>query len=118
MSTLNLLNPSKDNLQSNLYLGSFLVGISLLDVFLNSFLKLNITSFLPSIISLLLPFLLGMFGLHLMRIEFSGIKNLDRLNKNINTVGLSYEFQIFDNIPIEKYDMPVNKLVTENKIIY
>ena len=85
MSTLNLLNPSKDNLQSNLYLGSFLVGISLLDVFLNSFLKLNITSFLPSIISLLLPFLLGMFGLHLMRIEFSGIKNLDRLNKNINT---------------------------------
>ena len=85
MSTLNLLNPSKDNLQSNLYLGSFLVGISLLDVSLNSFLKLNITSFLPSIISLLLPFLLGMFGLHLMRIEFSGIKNLDRLNKNINT---------------------------------
>ena len=85
MSTLNLLRPSKDNLQSNLYLGSFLVGISILDVFLNSFLKLNITSFLPSIISIVLPFLLGMFGFHLMRIEFSGIKNLDRLNKNINT---------------------------------
>ena len=85
MSTLNLLNPTKDNLQSNLYLGFFLVGISLLDVFLNSFLKVNITSFLPSIISMVLPFLLGMFGLHLMRIEFSGIKNLDKLNKNINT---------------------------------
>lgn len=45
-------------------------------------------------------------------------KYINLLNKNINTVGLSYEFQIFDNIPIEKYDMPVNKLVTENQIIY
>ena len=31
---------------------------------------------------------------------------------------LKDQFQIFDNIPIEKYDMPVNKLVTENQIIY
>ena len=85
MNSLNLINPSKDNLQSNLYLGSAFVGISLLDVFLNSFLNLNVTYFLPSIISIVLPFLLGMFGLHLIRIEFSGIKNLDRLNKNINT---------------------------------
>ena len=27
----------------------------------------------------------GIIGLHLIRIEFSGIKNLDLLNKNINT---------------------------------
>ena len=85
MSTINLKRPSKDNLQSNLYLGSFLVGISLLDIFLNSFFKVNFTSFLPSILSFILPFVLGMLGLHLIRIEFSGIKNLDRLNKNINT---------------------------------
>ncbi len=85
MSTINLKRPSKDNLQSNLYLGSFLVGISLLDIFLNSFFKVNFTSSLPSILSFILPFVLGMLGLHLIRIEFSGIKNLDRLNKNINT---------------------------------
>ena len=85
MSTINLIRPSKDNLQNNLYLGSFLVGISLLDIFLNSFFKVNFTSFLPSILSFILPFVLGMLGLHLIRIEFSGIKNLDRLNKNINT---------------------------------
>ncbi len=85
MSKINLIRPSKDNLQSNLYLGSFLVGISLLDIFLNSFFKVNFTSFLPSILSFILPFVLGMLGLHLIRIEFSGIKNLDRLNKNINT---------------------------------
>ena len=85
MSKINLIRPSKDNLQSNLYLGSFLVGISLLDIFLNSFFKVNFTSFLPSILSFILPFVLGMLGLHLIRIEFSGIKNLDRLDKNINT---------------------------------
>ena len=45
-------------------------------------------------------------------------KYINLLNKNINTVGLSYEFQIFANIPTEKYDMSVNKLVTENQIIY
>lgn len=45
-------------------------------------------------------------------------KYINLLNKNINIVGLSYEFQIFTNIPIEKYDMSVNKIVTENQIIY
>ncbi len=31
------------------------------------------------------PLIFGMIGLHLIRIEFSGIKILDELNKNINT---------------------------------
>ena len=68
-----------------MYTGSFLFFIAIFDVFLSSFFKINITSFLPNILSFLLPLIVGVIGLHLIRIEFSGIKNLDLLNKNINT---------------------------------
>ena len=85
MNKLNFLKPDKQNLNTYLYSGSFLFFISLFDVFLSSFFKINITSFLPNFISFLLPLALGIIGLHLIRIEFSGIKNLDLLNKNINT---------------------------------
>ena len=85
MNKLNFLKPDKKNMNTYLYSGSFLFFISLFDVFLSSFFKINITSFLPNILSFLLPLILGVIGLHLIRIEFSGIKNLDLLNKNINT---------------------------------
>ena len=35
--------------------------------------------------SYFLPLILGFIGLYLIRIEFSGINNLDILNKNINS---------------------------------
>ena len=85
MKNFNFLNPSKENLIPNLYIGLFLVTISFIDVFLNSFFKVNLISFLPFIFSFFLPFIFGMIGLHLIRIEYSGIKKLDSLNKNINT---------------------------------
>ncbi len=85
MNKLNFLKPDKKNMTTYLYSGSFLFFISLFDVFLSSFFKINITSFLPNFISFLLPLALGIIGLHLIRIEFSGIKNLDLLNNNINT---------------------------------
>ena len=85
MSNINFLKPDKANLNTFLYLGSFLFFISILDVFLNSFFSLNFTSFLPSFLSFLLPLILGFIGLHFIRIEFSGIKHLDLLNKHINT---------------------------------
>ena len=85
MNKLNFLKPDKENLNTYLYSGSLLIFISILDVFLSSFFKINITSFLPNFISFLLPLIIGTIGLHLIRIEFSGIKNLDLLNKNINT---------------------------------
>ena len=68
-----------------LFLGPVLFFISILDVSLSSFFNVNITSFLPRTISFILPLVLGFIGLHLIRIEYSGIKNLDLLNKNINT---------------------------------
>ena len=75
MNKLNFLKPDVQNLSTYLYIGSFLFFIALLDVFLSSFFKVNITSFLPNILSFLLPLIIGVIGLHLVRIEFSGIKN-------------------------------------------
>ena len=85
MSKINFLRPDKENLNTFLYLGSLLFFISVLDVFLNSFFNVNITSFLPTLISFVIPLMIGFIGLHLIRIEYSGIKKLDSLNKNINT---------------------------------
>ena len=70
---------------TNIYLGSLLILISLIDVFLNSFFKLNLTSFFPGLISLFLPLILGTVGLYLIRIDYTGIRQLDILNKNVNT---------------------------------
>ena len=83
MSKINFLKPDKENLNTFLYLGSFLFLISVLDVSLNSFFSLNITGFLPGFLSFLLPLILGFVGLYFIRIELSGNKKLDLLNKNI-----------------------------------
>ena len=85
MNKINFLSPNKDNLYLYLYTGILLFFISVFDVFLNSFFKINITNFLPGSVSFLLPLILGFIGLHLIRIEYSGIKYLDLINKNINT---------------------------------
>ena len=81
MNKFNLLKPDSSNLYKYIYTGSFLFFISTLDVFLNSFFAINMTSFLPDFISFILPLVLGLFGLYLIRIEFSGIKSLDYLIK-------------------------------------
>ena len=85
MLKINFLKPDKDNLTTFLYMGSFLFVISVIDVFLNSFFRLNITGFLPSSLSFIIPLILGFIGLHFIRIEHSGYKFLDLVNKNINT---------------------------------
>ena len=69
MNKLNFLKPDKENLTTYLYSGAFLFLIAILDVFLGAFFKINITSFLPDFISFILPFILGVVGLHLIRIE-------------------------------------------------
>ena len=72
-------------LKTNIYLGSILIFISIIDVSLNSFYKINFTNFLPDTISFLLPLILGTTGLYLIRYDYTGIKRLDSLNKNVNT---------------------------------
>ena len=85
MQTINFLKPNRDNIKNYSIIGSFLVLISLIDVISNAFLKTNLTSFLPGSLSSLFTLILGLIGLNMMRIYYSGNKTLDKLNKNINT---------------------------------
>ena len=85
MQTINFLKPNRDNIKNYSIIGSFLVLVSLIDVISNAFLKINLTSFLPGSLTTLFPLIIGFIGLNMMRIDYSGNKTLDLLNKNINT---------------------------------
>ena len=85
MNKLTFLKSDRSNIQLVLIIGLFLITISIFDVFLNSFFKINLISFLPSKISFILPLVIGMMGFHLIRIEYSGNRYIDILNNNINT---------------------------------
>ena len=86
MKIVNLFKTQqKKNLKNFLILGALFFSLGILDFCLNNFQDKNITFFLPGFISFFTPLIFGMIGLYLIRIEFSGIKQLDNLNKNINT---------------------------------
>ena len=85
MNKLNFFQPDKNNLSTYLYSGVVLVALSIFIVFFNSFFNKDIVSFLPGPISFFLPLILGFIGLHLIRIDYSGLRFLDTINKNINT---------------------------------
>ena len=97
MSRFSFLKSDRSNINSLLFTGIILVTIGILDVSLNTFFKLNLFSFLPGITSFLFPFIIAMFGFHLMRIEFSGSKTIDALNKNINTFYNNLHMQILNS---------------------
>ena len=83
---MNLIaKPSRENIKTYVPIGLFLVSFGLLDVFINAFFNFNLMAFLPSQLSYFLPLILGFIGFYLIRIEFSGVRSLDILNKNINS---------------------------------
>jgi general L-amino acid transport system permease protein len=83
---LNFLGtPTRDKLNLFVSAGTLLFVLGIIDVILNSFFETNITSFLPRWINYFTPLVFSFVGLHCIRIEFSGIGQLDRLNKNINS---------------------------------
>jgi len=43
--------------------------------------------------------------------------DLLKKSKNALHIGLAFEFQIVDRIPTEKHDIPVDKIVTEKRVI-
>jgi 5-formyltetrahydrofolate cyclo-ligase len=43
--------------------------------------------------------------------------NLLKISKSHMHIGLAFEFQIVDRIPIESHDLPVEKIITEKRII-
>ena len=85
MEKFSILKNDRSNINTVLTTGITFISIGILDVLLNSFFKLNLFSFFPNLISFLFPFIMGMLGFHLIRIEFSGNKTIDTLNKHINT---------------------------------
>ena len=84
MDNINILKPTKDNFQTYLYVGSTLIFISIFDVILRSFFNLNFSTFLPGILNLFLPLLVGLAGLQMIRLEYSGNKIVDKINQNVN----------------------------------
>ena len=83
---MNLIaKPSKENIKTYLPIGIVLVILSFLDVFINAFFNYNLLGFFPNQISYFSPLILGFIGFYLIRIEFSGVRSLDILNKNINS---------------------------------
>ena len=83
---MNLIaKPSKENIKTYVPIGLSLVSFSFLDVFINAFFNFNLMALLPSQLSYFLPLILGFIGFYLIRIEFSGVRSLDILNKNINS---------------------------------
>jgi len=95
MTKINLLKPNNKNLSLFLCLGSLFFILSIIDFSLNNFLDKNITFFLPRYINFFTPLIFGIIGLHFIRIEFSGIKKLDILNKNINTNNFNAALSLF-----------------------
>ncbi len=84
-----IVKPSRKNIKTYVPIGSTLVFLSFLDVFINAFFSYNLLGFFPNQISYFSPLILGFIGFYLIRIEFSGVRFLDILNKNINSSNLN-----------------------------
>ena len=106
IKSLNFLGrPTRDKLSLFVPLGISFFVLGIIDVILNSFFGVNITSVLPGWLNFFTPLFFGFVGLHYVRIELSGNKTLDSLNKNINSnwfnavLTLLIIFVLIKNIP-------------------
>jgi len=79
IKNLTLLKPNRESLNLYISLGAVFFLLGVVDIVFNIF------GFLPIWISFFTPLAFCFLGLHLIRIEFSGNKILDILNKNINS---------------------------------
>ena len=73
------------NRNISLILGVLFFSVGIIDFYLNNYFNTNITSFLPRIINFFTPLIFAVIGLHLIRIEFSGIK-ISCVNVFIETI--------------------------------
>ena len=89
IKNLSLLKPNRESLHVYVSLGAAFFILGIVDV------TFNIFEFFPIWISFFIPLVLCFYGLHLIRIEFSGIKILDILNKNINSNWFNAILSIF-----------------------
>ncbi len=102
-----LIKPNKENLTVFVSLGSVFVTISFLDILINVFFNYNLTNFLPKNISFFTPLILGIIGLYLIRIEFSGNKLLDKINVNFNSNNFNAILTLLVIFALVKYVPPL-----------
>ena len=65
----------------SIYIGIFLIFLSLIFLFLKSFINIDLLSFLPFSLKLIFYFSSGLLGLYLIRSEKSEIKIIEIINK-------------------------------------
>ncbi len=104
---MNIIKPKKEKLASFVAIGGFFTLIGLLDVLTNTFLDWNFTGFLPGNLSFFAPLILGVLGLYLIRIEFSGNKLLDQINTNFNSSNLNAILTLLVIFALIKFIPPV-----------
>ena len=107
MNNFNILKPNKEHLNLFISLGIFFVTLSFFDILGNTFLDFNITGSLPDFVSYFSPLLIGAFGLHLIRIEYSGNKYLDRINKSLNSNNFNALLSLIILFVLIKYVPPM-----------
>jgi len=107
MNNFNILKPDKENLNLFIPLGAFFIFLSFIDILSNTFFNFNLTVFFPAIVSYFSPLLIGFFGLHLIRIEYSGNIFLDKVNKNFNSSPLNSILTLFITFVLIKYIPPI-----------
>ena len=62
MEKINFLKPNKEQINLYLSIGAFLILFSFIDVLSNTFLDVNLTNFLPNVLSYFSPLLIGVLG--------------------------------------------------------
>ena len=92
---INLIKPNKENLTSFVSIGILFILVGFFDFLSNTFLNLNFTAFLPGGLSYFMPIILGLIGLHFIRIEFSGNRLLDKINANFNSSNFNALLTLF-----------------------
>ena len=102
-----LIKPNKENLNTYVSIGGFFIFISFIDILSNTFLGFNFTGFLPSKLSFFAPLILGVIGLYLIRIEFSGNKLLDKINANFNSSNFNAILTLLVIFTLIKYIPPL-----------
>jgi general L-amino acid transport system permease protein len=107
MKKINIFKPDRENLNTFILLGSFFITLSFIDILGGTFFEINITGFLPPSISYFSPLIIGFFGLHLIRIEYSKNKSLDKVNKNFNSNSFNALLTLIITFILIKYIPPI-----------
>ena len=104
---IQIFKPNRNNLNTSLSIGLPLVVLGFIDFFGNTFLNTNITEFLPNTLSYFFPLIAGAIGLYFIRIEYSGIRILDKFNKRVNSTTFNAVLTLLIIFVLFKYTPPL-----------